>query len=114
MLIFSTGLERALEMKFCHVTEIRDIVLTQMKPVPAGPNTPPAVPIVLSSSWPNPQTTSFPATGLQSEVSVGNGSNFDIEGLYEVKPLFLKVLRRVVKVNPTQVIFRYKEVNMDS
>merc|ERR1711976_933955 len=41
---------------------------------------------------------------------MGNGAKFDIEGRYWVKPLFLKVLRQVRGVNPTQVVFSYREV----
>lgn len=35
---------------------------------------------------------------------------FDVEGRYWLKPLFLKVLRRVKGVNPQQVVFTYREV----
>jgi len=45
VIICSTDLERALDMKFLHVTEIRDVVLTQMELLPpvllaSLPNTP--------------------------------------------------------------------------
>merc|ERR1711962_1447062 len=46
----------------------------------------------------------------QTPNSAGNGAKFDIEGRYWVKPLFLKVLRQVRGVNPTQVVFSYREV----
>ena len=49
----------------------------------------------------------------QQPISAGNSSKFDIEGRYWVKPLFLKVLRKVSGVSPTQVVFSYREVNMN-
>ena len=146
MIICSTDLERALDMKFLHVTEIRDVVLTQMELLPpvllaSLPNTPVSsatTPPVGVAPTPQPtaqptqnisnnsqsqensrnlenlantQTPNIPGNG-QQQNSGGNGAKFDIEGRYWVKPLFLKVLRQVRGVNPTQVVFSYREVNI--
>jgi len=143
VIICSTDLERALDMKFLHVTEIRDVVLTQMELLPpvllaSLPNTPVSsatTPPVGVAPTPQPtaqptqnisnnsqsqensrnlenlantQTPNIPGNGQQQNV--GNGAKFDIEGRYWVKPLFLKVLRQVRGVNPTQVVFSYREV----
>ena len=61
----------------------------------------------------NPTTNQNPGNNGQQPISTGNSSKFDIEGRYWVKPLFLKVLRKVNGVNPTQVVFSYREVNMN-
>ena len=133
-------------MKFLHVTEIRDVVLTQMELLPpvllaSLPNTPVSsatTPPVGVAPTPQPtvqppqnvsnnsqsqensrnlenlantQTPNIPGNG-QQQISGGNGAKFDIEGRYWVKPLFLKVLRQVRGVNPTQVVFSYREVNI--
>ena len=58
----------------------------------------------------NPTTNQNPGNNGQQPISTGNSSKFDIEGRYWVKPLFLKVLRKVNGVNPTQVVFSYREV----
>jgi len=143
VIICSTDLERALDMKFLHVTEIRDVVLTQMELLPpvllaSLPNTPVSsatTPPVGVAPTPQPtaqppqnisnnsqsqensrnlenlantQTPNIPGNGQQQNL--GNGAKFDIEGRYWVKPLFLKVLRQVRGVNPTQVVFSYGEV----
>jgi len=168
VIICSIDLERALDMKFLHVTEIRDVVLTQMELLPpvqllaSLPHTPPATPIPTPGQQPpvgipagtavvsaavvpqnlsntgnsannsrNSQNLSvtnlnltnssnsqiiIPTTNQnsgnngQQPISTGNSSKFDIEGRYWVKPLFLKVLRKVNGVNPTQVVFSYREV----
>jgi len=144
VIICSTDLERALDMKFLHVTEIRDVVLTQMELLPpvllaSLPNTPVSsatTPPVGVAPTPQPtvqppqnisnnsqsqensrnlenlantQTPNIPGNG-QQQINAGNGAKFDIEGRYWVKPLFLKVLRQVRGVNPTQVVFSYREV----
>ena len=61
----------------------------------------------------NPTTNQNPGNNGQQPISTGNSSKFDIEGRYWVKPLFLKVLRKVNGVNPTQVVFSYREVNIN-
>ena len=131
VIICSKDLEKALDMKFLHVTEIRDVVLTQMELLPPAllaslPNTPPATP------QPTPTPPNFTNSSENSKNNVENANNtttnlgnngqqqqqngtstkFDIEGRYWVKPLFLKVLRQVRGVNPTQVVFSYREVNI--
>ena len=60
-----------------------------------------------------PTTNQNSGNNGQQPISTGNSSKFDIEGRYWVKPLFLKVLRKVNGVNPTQVVFSYREVNID-
>jgi len=134
VIICSVDLERALDMKFLHVTEIRDVVLTQMELLPpvllaSLPNTPVSAttPQPVSQNFSNnsdnsrnletassvnlanTQTPNIPGNG-QQQISAGNSAKFDIEGRYWVKPLFLKVLRQVRGVNPTQVVFSYREV----
>ena len=123
VIICSKDLEKALDMKFLHVTEIRDVVLTQMELLPPAllaslPNTPPATP----QPTPTPPnfTNSDSKNSDSNPTNLGNGqqqqngtsTKFDIEGRYWVKPLFLKVLRQVRGVNPTQVVFSYREVTI--
>merc|ERR1719288_26828 len=59
VIICSKDLEKALDMKFLHVTEIRDVVLTQMELLPPAllaslPNTPPA-----TATSPQPVSQNF-------------------------------------------------------
>ena len=139
VIICSTDLERALDMKFLHVSEMADVVSNQMKLVFAVPTPLPNIVGVSATEKPNVhrdlnnnnqndnsrdlesapqnlanmQTPNIPGNG-KPNVSTGNGTKFDIEGRYWVKPDFLKVLRQVEGVNPTQVVFFYREVIMFS
>jgi hypothetical protein len=54
----------------------------------------------------------FKNSGNNEPISTGNSSKFDIEGRYWVKPLFLKVLRKVNGVDQTQVVFSYRDVTL--
>ena len=101
VIIASSDLEHALDMKFMHVTEIRDVVLTQMELLDPSVATP-APSVSVSQPQANQQT--------QGQLAnTGNKSKFDINGRYWVKPLLLKVFREVAGVEPTQVIFSYRE-----
>jgi hypothetical protein len=98
-------LEEALGMKSLHVTEVRDQVCLQMEVIDVVllASLPPA-PI---ETVPRRTATILPGSGGQR---VPPTQNFDIEGRYWVKPLFLKVLRQAKGVNPTQVVFTYRQV----
>ena len=82
-------------MKFLHVTEVKDVILSQMEQT--------IVP------------TASPAMPQPQKPNVFNGLDvpeFDRFGHYLVKPLFWNVLRQVPEVNPTQMVFSYREVSM--
>ena len=103
----------ALNVKYLHVTEISDAVKLQMEilpPVLLASRTPPPPPT--PNTLNTPITTPNSGSGGQQIAIVGPNSKFDIEGRYWVKPHFLKVLRLVKEVNPTQVVFTYREVNI--
>ena len=119
VIICSQDLENALNVKFLHVTEIRDVVLMQMELLPPmllasltpPPTNNPQLPVPTNDL--NGQQQQQPQANPNGTVVTpgGNNGKFDIEGRYYVKPLFVKVLRKVYGVNPTQVIFTYREVN---
>lgn len=98
VIICSRDLETALNVKFMHITEVKDIVLLQMEVLS---------PVLLASLTPSTQTSVSAATsGGQQQAA----PYFDMEGTYWVKPHFLKVLRMVKDVDQTKVKFSYREV----
>ena len=88
-IICSLDLERALGMKFLHVTEVKDVVLTQMEYLP---------PIKLPMT---PPTASQPPT---------ERPKFDIDGTYMVREKFLHVLRQVRGFPQGAKVFKYKKL----
>ena len=88
-LIFNSELEWALDMKFLHVTEIQDVVLSQMVAIEP------------------PSNSGF---SQDRERPRSNRSTFDIEAPYFVRPDFLKVLQQVPGVKPTTTVFKFREI----
>ncbi len=58
------------------------------------------------------ENLSIDETRADMTISKANSSEFDIEGRYWVKPLFLKVLRKVTGVDQTQIAFSYRDVTL--
>ena len=77
-------------MGFRHVTEIRDVVLSQMLAIEPPSN---------SSGF-----------SQDPERPRSNRSTFDIEAPYFVRPDFLKLLQQVPGVKPTTTVFNFREV----
>ena len=88
-IICSSDLELALGMKFLHITEVKDVVLTQMEYLP---------PIKLPMMSP---TASQPAS---------EKPKFDIEGTYMVTAKFLRVIRQVPGCLQDTNIFKYRKL----
>jgi len=101
VIICSPELEGALGMKSLHVTEVRDVVLTQMEVLQ------PELLASLPESSPV-ETVRNNAVGGQQQLP--NGVKFDVNGRFYVKPHFLRVLRKVAGVDKSQILFTYKEV----
>jgi len=101
VIICSPELEGALGMKSLHVTEVRDVVLTQMEVLQ------PELLASLPESQPVEQVRNNAVGGTQPQ----NGNvKFDVNGRFYVKPHFLRVLRKVAVVDKSQILFTYKEV----
>lgn len=100
VIICSLELEKALGMKSLHVTEVRDVVLTQMEVLQPE----------LLASLPE----SHPAETVRNNAPVGGqqqpAGKFDVNGRFYVKPHFLRVLRTVQGIDKSQILFSYKEV----
>lgn len=93
VIICSLELEAALGMKSLHVTEVRDVVLTQMEVLYPG---------LLASIPDNPADN--------NRALAQQHGRFDVNGRFYVKPHFLRVLRMVNEVDKSQQVFSYKEV----
>ena len=76
-------------MGFRHVTEIRDVVLSQMVAIE------------------HPSNNGF---SQDQERLRSNRSTFDIEATFFFRPDFLKVLQQVPGVKPTTTVFKFREI----
>jgi Zinc finger, C3HC4 type (RING finger)/SWIB/MDM2 domain len=110
-------LEDVLEVKAIHVSEIKDQVCKQLfllEDALEHPTTPtndgPSYTLTLANgdSFALPSWASISANAVVARMNAL--PDFDIEGMYCIKPEFLKVLRKVEGVNQEQTVFYYKEV----
>lgn len=104
VIICSEQLESALDVKCLHVTEIRDVVLKQMDLLS------PALASLMNSPTVQQQPTTNPANPASGGQQQNGVNKFGIDDKFWVKPHFMAVLRKVVGVNPNQVVFTYREI----
>ena len=94
IILCSTGLERALDMKALHVTEIRDLVLSQITKAPDQ---------TLGES-------SIRQIGIIRTANISTTTYTNKYAKFTLKPKFLKVLQLVPGTNPKQTVFSYEEI----
>ena len=94
IIICSTDLERALDMKALHVTEIRDLVLSQITKAPDQ---------TLGES-------SIRQIGIIRTANISTTTYTNKYAKFTLKPKFLKVLQLVPGTNPKQTVFSYEEI----
>jgi Zinc finger, C3HC4 type (RING finger)/SWIB/MDM2 domain len=110
-------LEDVLEVKALHVSEIKDHVIKQLflvdetlEPPPTPTNNGPSYTLTPANgdSFILPSWASTSANAVVARMNAL--PDFDTEGMYCIKPEFLKVIRKVEGVNQEQTIFYYKEI----
>ena len=130
IIICSTDLERALDMKALHVTEIRDLVLSQITKAPdqtLGESSIrqigkcQGIPISISRTNLDLDTTKnqdHQQTQQQPSVppriirtaNISTTTYTNKYAKFTLKPKFLKVLQLVPGTNPKQTVFSYEEI----
>lgn len=126
IIICSTDLERALDMKAFHVTEIRDLVLSQItkaadqtlgKEFIQQSRTPNSIPKTnLDSNTTKDQNqqqtqqqpTAPPRIVKSANISITTYTNKHAK--FTLKPKLLEVLRLVPDTNPNQTVFSYDKI----
>jgi len=130
VIICSTDLERALNMKALHVTEIRDLVLSQITKVPdqslrekftqqipnCGRTTINVSRTNLNleaprDSQPQPQPQPQPPRIIRT-ANISTAIYTDKNAKFTLKPKFLKVVQLVPGTDLKQTIFSYEEVTL--
>ena len=114
VIICSQSLETALNQRALHVTEVRDLVITQLERLSDQS---------LRDNQPSPtikssQQRSQVAQGVLQTAppitvrtaSIATNVQIHKDSKFLLKPLFLKVLRTVDGVRPTQIVFTYEEI----
>jgi len=117
IIICSNELEEAINMKALHVTEIRDLVLSQLTKVQDQ-----TILGKFANSINNTQNRSNPTQAPPSSsvrpqrmiqsASVSTQISVDKKALFHLKPKFLEVVRSLPSVDPTQSVFSYEEVTL--
>ena len=110
VIICSKPLEAALNQRALHVTEVRDLVINQLERL-ADQSLRDNQPFQrINSSHPRsqfPQTA--PLTTVQT-ASITTKVHISKYTKYQLKPLFLEVVRTVDEVNPKKTVFTYEEI----
>ena len=109
VIICSNQLETALNQRALHVTEVRNIVINQLERLEAQCQQDSRHSSQrINSSQPRGNLQTAPPilvhTGITSATQTNKGSKF------QLRPLFLEVVRTVPGVNPKQTVFTYEEI----
>jgi len=116
IIICSSDLERALDMKALHVTEIRDLVLSHMIRIEDeaflsryfSQSTHSTNNVSVSIS----QSSVSPAQRLIHTANISTQVVTDKQAKFKVKPKFLEVLRSLPSTDQKKTIFTYEEVTL--
>ena len=110
VIICSNKLEAALNQKALHVTEVRNLVINQLERLEGQ---------YLQDSQRSSQRSTFsqPRSNLQTApptsvhtASITSNTQTNKGSKFQLKPLFLEVVRTVAGVNPKQTVFTYEEI----
>ena len=117
VIICSPELERALNMKALHVTEIRDLVLSQITKVPdqslrKTTNISRTNLNFKVKRESNQQTQQQHSSRITRTANISTAIFTDKKAKFTLKPKFLKVVRLVPGINNTQTVFSYEEVTL--
>ena len=115
VIICSPELERALNMKALHVTEIRNLVLSQITKVPdqslrKTTNISRTKLNFKVKRESNQQTQQQHSSRITRTANISTAIFTDKNAKFTLKPKFLKVVRLVPCIDNTQTVFSYEEV----
>lgn len=118
IIICCNELEEALNMKALHVTEIRDLVLSQLTKVQDHTILGKFANPVTNSAIRNDQTQVPEVSSVQVPQRLLQSANIstqvfiDKKALFTLKPKFLTVVRSLPSTDPEQTVFTYEEVTL--
>ena len=103
VIICSIKLEAALNQRALHVTEVRNLVINQLERLDdqclQDSN----------SSQPRGNLQTAPPISVRT-ASITTNTQTNKGSKFQLKPLFLEVVRTVAEVNPKQTVFTYEEI----
>ena len=111
VIICSPELERALNMKALHVTEIRDLVLSQITKIPDQSLRTNLNLEAPRDNQPQQQPQQQPPRIIRT-ANISTAIYTDKNAKFTLKPKFLKVVQLVPGADPNQRIFSYEDVTI--
>ena len=114
IILCDESLEKALNVKALHVSQLKDQVCQQFHPINPHQHQPTTnkIPVPKLQDLANPILPSWASnTANAVKARVQAVQPFDINGQYEISSALLKVLRTLDDVNPNQTIFSYRAVS---